>query len=525
MHGLRLVCVLMLIIAVSAAASAQMANYPVDDERTSGTAEKIPAELQFIGYSFHRFTASDVASTNELLRAQIIGRLFGPNTTTTLARTAVYGESRFVPLFVYRPSILDGSAIFRAMFKVDFTWGDANYGVGNNMGGAISGATVNIQTLMANVEIKPSDSWNVVAGLQRIFDNPRDANVNALGTLQTSGARLMFWGTQGVGVSSHMKFSPVTFGRIAYFQLYENMIQNNDDVSLTMLDAETRVAPVWEVGGNFWYVRDRGASLGGVSVLGQGFNSTLAEYNGAARLQLNSPDYTADVFWAGMNTSYNRDFIGGRVWGSGLVMANFGGIDTTSAGGVSARRVDIMGFTAHGSLYYKYGQTSGDRIGIEALFTSGDNNGAADGKYTGVITGNTWGSPVGIYSSHKAYLLFPDAQVVNRYYAAVQDISNMGYGVSAFFLNYYNNIVPNKWQVKTGAAYALSNTAPSSGGNFIGAELNAEVRYTYKVFFDISLSAAYMVTGDFYDSPATRNTPQKPANPWTVFTTINWLMF
>ncbi len=523
MHSFRLVTVLLLLAV--ATATAQMATYPVDDERTAGTPDKIPAELQYIGYSFHRFTATNIASTNELLRAQIIGRLFGPNTTTTLPNSSLYGESRFVPLFVYRPSILDGTAIFRTLFKVDFTWGDVAYGAGNNSGGALSGATVNIQTLMANVEIKPNDSWNVVVGLQRVFDNPRDANVNALGTLQTSGARLMFWGTQGVGVSSHMRLSPVTFGRAAYFQLYENSIQNNDDVSLMMLDGETRIQPLWEVGGNLWYVRDRGAGFGGVSVLGQGFNSALAAYNGAARLQLDNSSYSADVVWAGANTSYNRDFIGGRVWGSGLVMANLGAIDTMTNNGASARRVDIMGFAAHGSLYYKYGQTSGDRIGVEALFTSGDNNGAADGKYNGVVTGNTWGSPVGIYSSHRSYLLFPDAQVVNRYYSAVQDISNMGYGVSAFFVNYYNNIVPNKWQAKLGASAALSNTTPADGGSFIGAELNGEVRYTYKVFFDISLSAAYMVTGEFYDSPATRTTSVKPSNPWTVFTTINWLMF
>lgn len=518
----RLIAILLL---AAAPLAAQLSNYPVDDERKSGAPDRPVPELQFIGYAFSRGVASNIAPTNELLRGQIIGRLFGPNTTTTLPQTSVYGEGRFVPLFVYRPAILDGAALFRGLFKVDFTWGDANYGVGNNTGGAISGATVNIQTLMANVEIKPSDSWNLVIGLQRIFDNPRDPNVNTLITNQTSGGRLMFWGTQGVGVSSYATLSPRTIGRLSYYQVYENLINVDDDVQLWMADAETRVTPQWELGGNLWYVRDRGAGSGGVSVLGQGFNSTLAEYNGGARLQLDNPKYTADVLWAGINTSWNRDFATGRLWASALANFNFGGIDTVSPAGAGARRVDIAGLTLHGSLAYKYGQTAGDRIGIEALYTTGDKDAAADGTYSGVVTGNIWGSPVGIYSSHRAYLLFPDPQVVNRYYSAVHDISNIGYGASALFLNYFNNLVPNKWQWKLGAAAALSDEKPLGGGSFIGAEVNTELRYTYKVFLEFTLSAAHMWCGDFYDSGYVRNTLAKPANPWVAFVTVTWMMF
>lgn len=516
---------LLAVLVAGATASAQFPSYPVDDERAAGTPEKPVPELQFIGYAFTRMTASNVAPTNELLRGQVIGRLFGPNTTTTVDNVAIYGEGRFVPLFVYRPAILDGSAIFRGLFKVDFTWGDSNYGVGNNTGGGLSGATVNIQTLMANIEVKPSDDWNVVVGLQRIFDNPRDPNVNTLGLAQTSASRLMYWGTQGVGVSSYMRLSPRTIGRVGAFQLYENLIHLDDDVMLFMADAETRVLPLLEVGANAWYVRDRGAGGGGVSVLGQGFNSTLAEYNGAARLQLDNSKYAADVFWLGLNTAWNRDFTAGRWWASAYANLNLGGIDTISATDVRAKRVDIMGLAAHASLYYKYGQSAGDRVGVEALYTTGDEDGAADGKYNGVVTGNTWGSPVGIYSSHRAYLLFPDPQVVNRYYSAVHDISNMGNGVTAFFLNFYQNVVPNKWLVKVGGAYAMSNNAPLGGGTQLGAEINAEVRYSYKVFLDFTLSAAYMFAGDYYDSPYVRAGSARPRDPWVCFLTANWLMF
>jgi hypothetical protein len=506
-------------------AMAQVINYPVDDERLNGTPERIPPELQFIGYSFTRFTASNIAPTNELLRGQIIGRLFGGNSTTTVPQTALYGESRFVPLFVYRPSILDGKAIFRSMLKVDFTWGDASYGVGNNSGGAISGGTVNIQTLLANLELKPAASWNLVIGLQRLFDSPRDPNVNTLQTFQTSSNRLMFWGTQATGVSSYFNLSPVTFGRAGVFPLYENLIDKDDKVVLWMFDMETKLSGLWDLGGNFWYVWDHGSGAGGISILGQGFNSPLVDYNGGARLQLDNPNYRANVFWTGVNTAYNRDFVSGRIWASALGMTNYGTIDTLDVNKVAARRVNILGFTAQASLQYKYGQTNYDKISFEGIYTSGDPNGTADGKYSGVVTGNTWGSPVGIYSSGGALLLFPDVQVVNRYYSAVHDISNLGYGVTGLFLNYHNSPIPNKLRYKLGAATAWSNVAPLGGGKVIGSELNAEIKYTYALFLDIGLSAAYMRNGNFYDSNLTRNTADKPANPWVIFTTVSWLMF
>ncbi|HRP92617.1 MAG TPA: hypothetical protein PLH53_06975, partial [Ignavibacteriaceae bacterium] len=179
-----------------------------DDIRLQDPAQK---EFQFIGYSFTRATGSNVTPTNDILQGQVIGRLFGPNSTNTVPLTSVYAEQRFVPMFIYKPSILDGFATFRGLFKIDYTWGDQAYGVGNNRGGAINGGQVNLQTLLANVDIKPEDSdWNVVVGMQRLFDNVRDPNINTLQTAQTSGYKLSYWGTQAVGASLFYDLSPVT---------------------------------------------------------------------------------------------------------------------------------------------------------------------------------------------------------------------------------------------------------------------------------------------------------------------------
>ncbi len=483
-------------------------------------------EFQFIGYSFTRMTASNVSPTADILQGQVIGRLFGQNSTNTVPQTAVYVEQRFVPFFVYQPKILDGYATFRSLFKIDYTWGDQAYGVGNNRGGAINAGQINLQTLMANVEIKPSDNWNIVIGLQRLFDNVRDPNVNTLQTFQTSSYKLSYWGTQAVGINSFFKINPTTLTRVGMFQLWENEIRSDDDVVLWMFDVESRIKPLLEAGIDFWYVYDRAKNAGGISVLGQGLNSALADYNGAFRLKLpgSSQKYIADLFWLGGHLSYNRDFLMGRWWFDTFIMSNFGRIDSLVDYN-SYKAASVFGLAANAMASYKYGMTANDKISMEFLFTTGDENNANDGKVNSVITGNVYGSPVGIYSAHRAFLLFPDPQVVNRYYSAVHDISNMGLGVTAFFLNLSKDFIPNKFTGKLGFASAISNVVPKGGDALIGNEINLELRYNLKVYLTWTLSAAYCFLGDFYNATGVTYFNQKPKNPWVILTTINWLMF
>jgi len=136
-----------------------------------------------------------------------------------------------------------------------------------------------------------------------------------------------------------------------------------------------------------------------------------------------------------------------------------------------------------------------------------------------------WGSPVGIYSAHRSLLLFPDPQVVSRYYSMVHDISNMGLGVVGGTVNFMKDIVPHKFRAKIGGAVAFSNYTLEGGGNHIGTEINAELKYDLKVFLTIGLNAGYAFTGDFYDAPASTFQGESPRDPWVVFTSLSWLMF
>jgi hypothetical protein len=489
--------------------------------------DPVPKEWQFLGYSFTRTTASNVAPTDDILQGQVIGRLFGPNSTNTSDRVSLYTEQRFVPMLIYRPKVLDGFATFRGLFKIDYTWGDQDYGVGGNRGGAISGGQVNLQTLLANVEIKPPDAdWNAVIGLQRVFDNAYDPNVNTVQMAQTSGYKLSYWGTQAVGVSVFVKPMAGTQVRTGVFQLWENEIASNDDVVLTMVDLDTRVAPTLELGADLWWVRDRANGAGGVSVLGQGLNSALADYNGATRLRFPSSvtRYKGDIVWLGGRAAYNRDFLAGRWWLDGYAMLNAVVVDTIGAG--RGRAADGIGAAFNTAVQYRYGTTAQDRVSLEALVTTGDGNGANDGTVTSVVTGNVYGSPVGIYSAHRSFLLFPDPQVVNRYYAAVQDIGNLGLGVSAVFASAQRDFIPNRFSGRLGAATALSNNKVSGGGADIGTEINAELRYNLRVFLTATVSAAWMHLGSFYDAPGATYSRARPSDdPWVLFSTLTWTMF
>ncbi len=515
----RFIFIWFALFSISAAQSNQ------DGELKRIADQKAP-EFKFIGYWYSRGTISDVAPTNELLRGQIIGRLFGLNTTNTHSKSSVYFEQRFVPMFIYTPQILDGVATFRSLFKIDMTWGDAAYGVGGNTGGGINAGQVNLQTLLANVDIRPRDAeWNIVLGLQRIFDNARDPNQIAVSTAQTSSYKLSYWGTQGVGLSVFANLNATTQSRFGYYQLYENIIQENDDVALWMFDVESRVHPLLEVGFDAWYLRDRGKNAGGISVLGQGLNSQLSEYNGAVRVNFPTQRYEADILWLGTHSAYNRDFFAGRWWADAFVMANLGSIDTVSAKNVANSYATTFGVAANAMVSYKYGMTANDKIMLEGLFTSGDNNGVADKKLSSVITGNVWGSPTGIYSSHKALLLFPDPQVVNRYYSAVHDISNMGFGVTAGFLSFSKDFIPNRFSGKLGFATAISNVTPQGGESYIGSEVNIELKYNIKTFLTVGISAGYLKLGDFYNAPSVTYDKQRPKDPWVIFTSLSWLMF
>ncbi|MFP4469573.1 MAG: hypothetical protein ACLFPE_02745 [Bacteroidales bacterium] len=496
--------------------------------------QKADRQFQFIAYFINQAVSSNFYPENVFMKGQVIGRLFGDNTThTTDSATAFYFEQRLIPFFIYQPNLFDGKATLRASFEIDWTWGDQAYGTGGNLGGAISADQVNIQTQNLEIEYKPVTGLTFNLGLQRLFDTPYDPYRTFFEKMSETGYRLMYWGTDAVGLRIH-KENDFSRWTAAYYQLYENDILDNDDVTLQYLSYQNDIAPKWSLGGSVYYLRDRGNGEGGVSIYGQGLNSRLTQYNGTFRFDFDNA-YKADILWLGTHFSRNAEFMLDRFRLTGFANYNLGWTRVKQAGDDYDKAADIGGLGANLRMGYRFGQTTEDAVNVGVTFATGDENALADDKYSGVITGNTWGAPAGIFISSGSYILFPHGNVVNRFTPLIADLSNMGYGLLGGTFNASRAFIPYKLIGKVGTAAAMSNVAPSGGGNNIGLEVNGFLKYQIGVYMSLEMHGAYVWLGDFYESNDnsysyyvngnTESEQPKPVNPWTAFLVFKWLMF
>ncbi|MCB9297856.1 MAG: hypothetical protein H6559_32715 [Lewinellaceae bacterium] len=514
---------LWLFLLVSTSALAQFPPYFERLERK--VPEKANKEFQYIAFFYNHYVNSNIYPTNDFLRGQVIGRLYGQNTTTTSdTLTSSYFEQRILPFFIYQPKLFDGRAILRASFEIDFTWGDVAYGTGGNFGGGPSADQVNLQTQNVEVELIPAPGWAVNIGLQRMYDTSHNPYRTFFDQMLHSAYRLNYWGTDGVGITLRRDADFYKL-KAGFYQLYENSIQNDDDVHLLELNYRQALGRKWHWGGSAYYVRDRSNGQGGPSILGQGLNSTLNDYNGTFRFRFGSSEYRADVAWLGTYFGYNENQMMDHWTLTGYLNYNLGATQL-KANDIWEDGPTIGGLGANLRAAYRYGKTPDDAISVDLIYTTGDDNGITDDKYSGVMTGNTWGTPAGLHVSHGAYLLFPHANVVNRYVAAVTDLSNLGYGLTAGTINLSRDFIPYKLSGKIGAAAALSNAEPLKGGQVIGLESNLKLGYQIGVFMQLELHAAYLWLGDFYDSPLVNGgAAERPANPYTALMVLKWLMF
>lgn len=479
------------------------------------------SELTFIGYYLTLNTLSNIAPTNEFLKGQVVGRLFGGNTTQTSTKTSVYGEQRFMPMFTYTPRLFDGWAKMRMSFELDWTWGDVAYSAGGNFGGGFGADVVNMQTQNLFLELNPQKNLVMNIGLLRMYDNIRVPYNTPTDWLTHTGMRLALFGSDATGANVH--YSPRTYLHLkaGAYQLWENNVEQDDDVVLFEGAAEYDLDIINTVGVQIYYLRDHANGEGGVSILGQGLNSGLSNYNGVFNFDIGNTKYKADVLWVTVPFFGNPLFSQGRFGYNGFAWLNLGQVNP-SAG----QTVDIMGYAANLRFGYMYGRTANDFISFDGIYTSGDKDNVSDGKYNGVLTGNNWGSPGAVFFSHNLYLLMPHATVVNRYYGAIQDLQNLGYGMIGGSAAAAYDIVPHKLRVKSAIGAARATSVPGNFGSYMGTEFNVNVRYTMRVFMDLELHAAYLKLGGFYDnSTVNGGNETRPDDPWTVFASIKWIMF
>jgi len=528
---------LLCFVLISRAAYAQLDTVPFSgldsiDRSVTFYDQEIPIqsdkELKFIAYFFSQTVTSNFFPTNEFLQGQVIGRMYGRNTTKTSDENRTfYTEQRLLPFFLYTPKLMDGKATLRGSFEIDWTWGDASYGAGGNQGAGFNADQVNIQTQNVEIEIIPKYGWAINIGLQRMFDTPYNPYRVTVDRLQSSAYRLMYWAGDAPGINIRRDFNKGAISVGAY-TLSENRIELDDDVVLLNVLGEKKVSPKLNVGGSFYYVNDRSSGVGGASIFGQGPKSLLTEYMGAYRFNFAAEDYVANVFWTGGFFGYNDQYAFGNHKLTGFINVNTGSIKDSS------RIADILGYGLNLRYAYRYGKSDNDEVYTDIIYTSGDDDGLQDDTYNGVITGNTWGAPGNLPINTGSYILFPSGNVVNRYTPLIADISNMGFGLLAINAGARKAIVPNKYILSAGGAYARSMAEPVNGGYEMGVEANLGFHWKIKTLMEIELRAAHVWLGDFYDSPyangdsfldAEDRLNARPPDPWTAFIAFKWLMF
>lgn len=495
-----------------------------------------PREFILINYFFSRATFTNQIGDPSGLKGVSLGPI--GNLAGSAVRVedlkAYYIEQRWIPVIEYSPWFVDGLASFRAQFEVDYLWGRAANTIQPNEGGGFNADQVNIQTKNVNVAFYPfrdPTKLTVLIGTQPVYDTYFDPTRTPLNDIIRTGYKLAFLGSDATGLTlfsnykGNAKLSLLPLGSAQSDKALE------DDPRLKYIwlitgDYTYPVQPGTNVGASVWGLRDdtKGDAFAYEGLVKSGPSSTgLGSFTGTPRFNIDRP--TGTVFWLGAHFNHNLDFRTGRLAASGFLMYNGGQYVSSNPDTALNPRVKISGLSANAEVIYNWGRTPNDVVSLEGMYTTGDDD-LNDGKYKGAFTLNMYGLPGAVWFNHKTLLLFPFTSTANNYTGAVSDISNQGYGLRAAIVAGSKDLIPNKLNLKLGAALASSDVTPPpwtegvARGSFIGTEVNAELRYHIRYLMTVGLHTGYMFKGSFYNG-AERVT----ANPFAVFTTFTWYAF
>ena len=89
---------LAILILVSTSVFAQL---PTNQYFSKEIPQKANKEFQFIAFYINQAVTSNIYPENDFLKGQVVGRLFGGNTTkTSNEHTSAYIEQRLIPFFI-----------------------------------------------------------------------------------------------------------------------------------------------------------------------------------------------------------------------------------------------------------------------------------------------------------------------------------------------------------------------------------------------------------------------------------------
>lgn len=508
-------------------------------QRNDRSADAPPKEFGFINYFFTRLTFTNQIADPAGLKGVSLGPLgpgdkVGSNTSTVGDDTAFYVEQRWIPVLSYSPNFADGLATFRAQFEVDYTWGQSANQIQQNQGGGFNADQVNLQTKNVNVALYPTrrpGELNLVLGTQSLYDSVYDPALTPLNDIVRTGYKLAYFGTDATGLAVYSRLGGLWKASFVPMGVAQPNKASKDDpgyeyVYMLTADYAREFQPGLVVGASLWHLRDntKGAAYAYEGLVKSGPGSDgLFGYMGTPDFSIEEPN--GNVTWAGLNFHHNLGFKTGDLALSGFAMANFGTYESQKKDTKLNEKLEMFGVGANVEAAYNWGKTLGDTVTLEAMFTTGDDD-PKDDEYKGVFTLNNYGLPGAVWFNHKCLLLFPFTGTVSNYTGAVTDISNQGYGLQTVIATGAHDLIPDKLNLKLGAAYAQASATPPDSadgyprGKTLGAEFNAELRWHIRYLMTVGAHGGYMLAGSFYDANA-----QVDANPWAAFTTFTWYGF
>jgi hypothetical protein len=96
---------LLILIAFNLFLGASLSAQDYQKLKPKNVPKQPPREFQFIAYFYNHVISNNIFATNDFLRGQTVGRLFGGNTTTTGKVESFYLEQRLLPFFIYQPKL------------------------------------------------------------------------------------------------------------------------------------------------------------------------------------------------------------------------------------------------------------------------------------------------------------------------------------------------------------------------------------------------------------------------------------
>ncbi|PIE18058.1 MAG: hypothetical protein CSA65_06390 [Proteobacteria bacterium] len=503
------------------------------------------SEFSLINYFFVRGTAANALPDPAGLRGVSLGPFgaAGGSATRVADGQNFLIEQRWIPVISFSPFFTSGWATFRAMVEVDFTWGIAANAAQQNQGGGLNADQINIQTKAVYAAIFPTkneEKLSIQIGTQPVYDSVYNPHTTSLFDIVRTGYKLMYLGTDATAATVYSRYFGV-LAKAAFIPIGAAQPEKatDDDPSFSFawmlqLDLAYPVAPDTVIGLSYWRLQDdtQGRAFAFEGLVNSGPTSGgLSGFTGTTKLGINQAD--GHVNYLGLNVHHNIKFNTSDWAFSGYFMFNFGKFTTEiDPKNTPNTEVKILGFAANLEANYNWGMTQDDVLTLEALYASGDDD-PQDDTFSGPFTLNYYGLPGAVWFNHRCLILFPFTSTVNNYTGAVTDISNQGAGLITVIATGSWDVIPHKLNVKLGAAFALAAADPvdyrdtngdpiANRGRFIGAELNAEVKYHLRYLMTLGLHGGVMFkskNGFFAGNELVKG------HPWAAFTTFTWYAF